>query len=53
MAVDTAAEVEEAVSEEAEADATWINLVVVFHCFCCLETLGEMIEVVSCSCVVG
>ena len=53
MAVGTAAEAEEARLEEAEGDATSIKLVVVYRCCCCLETLGEMLAVVSCSFVVG
>ena len=52
VAIDTAAEVEGAGSEEAEADATLMKLVVVSRCCCCLETLGEMIAVVSVSFVV-
>ena len=53
VAVDTAAEVEGAGSEEAEADATLMKLVVVYRCCCCLETLGEMLGVVSGSFVIG
>ena len=49
MEVGTAAEVEEVVSEEAEADTTWMKLFAVSG-WSDEQILEEMLVVVSCNC---